>query len=650
MRDRLPLVLGATGDKDLEVHDPKIATIVADRLKDFHKRFPNTPLLIISSLAEGAAQLIPDTAFNLQKDPEIHQLEVELIVALPVDEAAFLATFSTDEVRNKFHDLKDKARRTVRIPNFIASTGVGSLPGGVSAFEVQLFLAGAYVARNCHLLLAIYDKNIEGKVGGPASIVDFKRTGRLDAQLSALEKVHEVFGTGFEPLEVPDAGPVDWIELPYNPAKKPPVERLPPTIYEEDQDEKELYLELIKLIYGTNIERFNEESTQIDKKRGSNWINEIAARRSGKKRLKLPKDLRDCLRTYATADQAALKYQNRLGRMMTYLLILIVAAVGVFGAYAHLVKEQLKPALLVIYLLLLIFADVLFILATKSDALFDTVHDRWIYTRDKWFRWLPAPKNRPRAHDTHKPAQDGNAGKTKKVFEDLRSKIVHWFHGRDDQKRYQDYRTLCEGLRVQFYWRLAGLTDSVGDYYLTRQKNELDWIHSSVRSWAILIETPKPSATNLPPETERLLAVKQNWVLHQLNYYIKSADINRLSHITFREIGAGLLFSSILVSFVVAVGGMKELEQWNLFVKGLIAFGLAVAGIHYIAKRLEMDKEAREDVDELRKIERHAKKDNAIKQPDGLDRALRDLAATTLLDQPCTLLDQPCTLPDRRST
>ena len=205
--------------------------------------------------------------------------------------------------------------------------------------------------------------------------------------------------------------------------------------------------------------------------------------------------------------------------------------------------------------------------------------------------------------------------------ERLQKWIVRRYQGRADQKHHLDYRTLCEGLRVQFYWRLAGLTDSVGDYYLTRQKNELDWIHSSVRSWAILVETSKPTDTKIPCLRDRLAAVRKHWVLHQLNYYIKSAYTNRLSSIAFRELGAGLLFASILSSFFLALWGLRELHQWKLFI-ALVSFFGSVVLIHATAKDRETSEEAREDADELARIDRYSDDHKEIKRASGLGKAL----------------------------
>jgi hypothetical protein len=51
------------------------------------------------------------------------------------------------------------------------------------------------------------------------------------------------------------------------------------------------------------------------------------------------------------------------------------------------------------------------------------------------------------------------------------------------QKKYLDYRALAEGLRVQFFWGITGKGDEVVDFYLPKQKSELDWIKFAVRSF-----------------------------------------------------------------------------------------------------------------------------------------------------------------------
>ncbi len=54
------------------------------------------------------------------------------------------------------------------------------------------------------------------------------------------------------------------------------------------------------------------------------------------------------------------------------------------------------------------------------------------------------------------------------------------------QGRYQDYRALSEGLRVQSAWSRAGVMESVAEAYLRMQQTELQWIRSALRTVALL--------------------------------------------------------------------------------------------------------------------------------------------------------------------
>ena len=53
-------------------------------------------------------------------------------------------------------------------------------------------------------------------------------------------------------------------------------------------------------------------------------------------------------------------------------------------------------------------------------------------------------------------------------------------------RKYLDYRTLAEGLRVQFYWAAAGVTSGnvtkfAHDNFLQMQDTELGWIRNVMR-------------------------------------------------------------------------------------------------------------------------------------------------------------------------
>lgn len=96
---------------------------------------------------------------------------------------------------------------------------------------------------------------------------------------------------------------------------------------------------------------------------------------------------------------------------------------------------------------------------------------------------------------------------------------------KDYQNKYQDYRALAEGLRVQFFWRLAGLKLSVAEHYLRKQRSELDWICTAISHWNVLEEDSKVACKQ---DQERVVELIQKyWVKKQLNYFIKSAQLDQ---------------------------------------------------------------------------------------------------------------------------
>jgi hypothetical protein len=84
----------------------------------------------------------------------------------------------------------------------------------------------------------------------------------------------------------------------------------------------------------------------------------------------------------------------------------------------------------------------------------------------------------------------------------------------DYQNRYQDYRGLAEGLRVQFFWRLAGVDECVADHYLGRHRYELQWIRNACRSSLVAANCPLGRGGD-----ETAQVVFDRWIDSQGNYF-----------------------------------------------------------------------------------------------------------------------------------
>ena len=92
------------------------------------------------------------------------------------------------------------------------------------------------------------------------------------------------------------------------------------------------------------------------------------------------------------------------------------------------------------------------------------------------------------------------------------SVLIRWIGSRREwHRKYLDYRGLAEGLRVQMYWRLAGVepppNDSLGyDSFLQKQDVDLSWIRHAMRS------TGLPHDEAFHPDSRWLQWVIDVWV------------------------------------------------------------------------------------------------------------------------------------------
>ena len=121
------------------------------------------------------------------------------------------------------------------------------------------------------------------------------------------------------------------------------------------------------------------------------------------------------------------------------------------------------------------------------------------------------------------------------------------------QRKYLDYRTLAEGLRVQFYWAVAGVTSSrkwkfAHDSYLQSQNPEFGWIRNVMRVAGM--------RNDAAPSTDQagLSFTLEEWVggpdKGQLGYFRRKAH-ERIKRFALTErLGNLSLITSVITVFV----------------------------------------------------------------------------------------------------
>lgn len=161
-------------------------------------------------------------------------------------------------------------------------------------------------------------------------------------------------------------------------------------------------------------------------------------------------------------------------------------------------------------------------------------------------------------------------------------------------RKYLDYRTLAEGLRVQFYWAAANVvSDSVArfshDNYLQAQDAELGWIRNVMRV-AGLESGARPKQSGIG-----LLFAEREWIGAQgqggqLQYFLtKLAERTRHHRLTERLGRLSLIVSALVVSTSVLLGEFIATDMNALLItimgSMLLIFGIRHAYAHSTAEK-----------------------------------------------------------------
>ncbi|MGD8977192.1 MAG: hypothetical protein PVG91_06265 [Gammaproteobacteria bacterium] len=144
--------------------------------------------------------------------------------------------------------------------------------------------------------------------------------------------------------------------------------------------------------------------------------------------------------------------------------------------------------------------------------------------------------------------------------------MQHLAKRRGWHRKYLDYRTLAEGLRVQFYWAVAGITNEneskfTHDNFLQTQDSELGWIRNVMRVAGTRCDvSPYRSPDGLG-------FVVNEWIgtadTGQLGYFARKASERiRRNHLTER-LGQLSLLTSVAVVLVFVVAGSGLPDDWS---------------------------------------------------------------------------------------
>lgn len=423
------------------------------------------------------------------------QLGISLVVPLPMSQQLYEQDFETAESRAEFVDLLGHARARIDLPLLVGATEASVRSPGRDR-DREYAKVGAYIASHSQIFFALWDGLTDGdeeKVGGTAQIVRFRLEGvpaPYDSPQGALTLTTAV-------------GPVCGIVTPRQSHSSVLPAALTQRILVPDHRTAESFHRLCE-----RMDLFNADAQDLRAELGQR-ADESKARllntdvRSTPNTLKaLPISCERILDQYAVADGLAIHFGGKTLKASRGVLVGVAAAAIFFNTHSSFFSiPNGGPAALVDRFLALPWYLICFLACSTFTAV-------WLYGR----------------------AERG-----------------------EYQNKYQDYRALAEALRIQFYWRVAGVPESVVDTYLRKQRSELEWIRSALRSWAVL--TTIEGSAGRPAEVPRSrgLPLVTHWIQDQRRYFASKARLEKQKLDNETTIVAGLLKLSGGLSVALAL-------------------------------------------------------------------------------------------------
>ncbi len=167
---------------------------------------------------------------------------------------------------------------------------------------------------------------------------------------------------------------------------------------------------------------------------------------------------------------------------------------------------------------------------------------------------------------------------------------------REWHRKYLDYRALAEGLRVQSYWRRAGVVDIehpsyANENFMQEQDVELGWIRNVMRAANLegLLAASDTSEAEVDAIVDEWIGTPQSD--GQLRYFTVTAAKRARHHRQAEFLGHASLALGIGISVILAVFAHRwghDIKNVLVVAMGLLSVG---AGVHEAYAHKKADKE-----------------------------------------------------------
>jgi hypothetical protein len=204
------------------------------------------------------------------------------------------------------------------------------------------------------------------------------------------------------------------------------------------------------------------------------------------------------------------------------------------------------------------------------------------------------------------------------------------------QRKYLDYRTLAEGLRVQFYWAAAGVTSGsvskfAHDNFLQMQDTELGWIRNVMRVAGMECDI----SPNLEPRGVAFAIAE--WIgddkSGQLGYYRKKSALRIVEHDATMRIGRLGIWTTIIALITLLFVGSQLSDDVRTPVVYLMGIVLLMVGIRQSYAKTTAEAELIKQYEFMYRIFRNARKRIDGADNDGDKRRILKILGDSALEE-----------------
>jgi len=166
IKQKQPLILAVTGHRDVYPDDvPILKAKIGELIDELHATYPDTPLRLLSALAEGADRIAAQVALDQG---------LELMAPLPMSAAEYEKDFPESII--EFRQLLAEAENSGGV--YVLPLAPGNNDQDIRHYgterDRQYEQVGKYLAQQCHILLALWDGIASEKIGGTAHTIRYK--------------------------------------------------------------------------------------------------------------------------------------------------------------------------------------------------------------------------------------------------------------------------------------------------------------------------------------------------------------------------------------------------------------------------------------------------------------------------------------------